>query len=73
MFASSGYAWGHTLLLCDSALLPSGMTCDFSNPNNVYASSGGGTSFVAPAFSRHHGISISRADARVRQTKFSTN
>jgi subtilase family serine protease len=50
MFASSGYAWGHTLLLCDSALLPSGMTCDFSNPNNVYASSGGGTSFVAPAF-----------------------
>jgi hypothetical protein len=50
MFGSSGYAWGQTLILCDSALLPSGTTCDFSNPNNLYASSGGGTSFVAPAF-----------------------
>ncbi len=50
MFASGGDAWGQTLLLCDSALLPTGTTCDFSNPNNLYASSGGGTSFVAPAF-----------------------
>jgi hypothetical protein len=52
MFASGGYTWGQTLILCDSGLLnmPPGTACDFSNANDVYANFGGGTSFVAPAF-----------------------
>jgi subtilase family serine protease len=52
MFASGGYTWGQTLVLCDSALanMPPGTACDFSNPDDVYANYGGGTSFVAPAF-----------------------
>ena len=52
MFASGGYTWGQTLILCDSAFsnMPAGTACDFSNPNDVYANLGGGTSFVAPAF-----------------------
>ena len=52
MFASSGYTWAQTLILCDSAFLnlPAGTACDYSNANDVYANFGGGTSFVAPAF-----------------------
>lgn len=50
MFASSGVAWGHTLLFCDSTLLPAGMSCDLSDPTNVDELESGGTSFVAPAF-----------------------
>jgi len=52
MFASGGYTWGQTLILCDSGLLsmPAGTACDFSNANDVYANFGGGTSFDAPAF-----------------------
>jgi subtilase family serine protease len=52
MFASGGYTWGQTLILCDSALanMPAGTACDFTNADDVYANYGGGTSFVAPAF-----------------------
>jgi hypothetical protein len=52
MFASGGYTWSQTLILCDSGLLnlPPGTACDFSNANDVFANYGGGTSFVAPAF-----------------------
>lgn len=50
MFASSGVTWGHALLYCDSYYLPSGVTCDFSDPNNLYDNENGGTSFAAPAF-----------------------
>jgi subtilase family serine protease len=52
MFASNGFTWAQTLILCDSALanMPAGTACDFSNPNDVFANYGGGTSFVAPAF-----------------------
>ena len=52
MFASGGYTWGQTLILCDSALagLPAGTGCDFSNPDDVFANYNGGTSLVAPAF-----------------------
>jgi subtilase family serine protease len=52
MFASGGYTWSQTLILCDSGLasLPPGTACDFTNANDVYANYGGGTSFVAPAF-----------------------
>ena len=52
MFASGGYTWSQTLILCDSALagMPPGTACDYSNANDVYANYGGGTSFVAPAF-----------------------
>ncbi len=52
MFASGGYTWGQTLILCDSALsnMPPGTACDFTNANDVFANYGGGTSFVAPAF-----------------------
>ena len=50
MFASSGETWGHALLYCDSYYLPSGVTCDFSDPNNLYDNESGGTSFSAPAF-----------------------
>ncbi len=52
MFASSGYTWAQTLILCDSAFsnMPAGTACDYSNANDVYANFGGGTSFVAPAF-----------------------
>jgi subtilase family serine protease len=52
MFASGGYTWSQTLILCDSGLanMPAGTACDYSNANDVYANYGGGTSFVAPAF-----------------------
>jgi subtilase family serine protease len=52
MFASGGYTWAQTLILCDSGLLdmPAGTACDFTNANDVFANYGGGTSFVAPAF-----------------------
>jgi subtilase family serine protease len=52
MFASGGYTWAQTLILCDSGLanMPPGTACDFSNPSDVFANYGGGTSFVAPAF-----------------------
>ena len=50
LFAASGITWGHALLFCDSAELPTGLTCDFSDPNNLYDSEAGGTSFSAPAF-----------------------
>jgi subtilase family serine protease len=52
MFASGGYTWSQTLILCDSGLagMPAGTACDYSNANDVFANYGGGTSFVAPAF-----------------------
>jgi subtilase family serine protease len=52
MFASGGYTWSQTLVMCDSALagMPAGTGCDFSNPDDVYANLQGGTSLVAPAF-----------------------
>ncbi len=52
MFASGGYTWSQTLILCDSGLasLPPGTACDFTNADDVYANYGGGSSFVAPAF-----------------------
>jgi subtilase family serine protease len=52
MFASVGYAWNQTLIMCDSALagMPAGMGCDFSNPDDLFANLQGGTSLVAPAF-----------------------
>jgi hypothetical protein len=52
MFASSGLTWNQTLILCDSGLtnMPPGTACDFSNADDVYANTNGGTSFVAPAF-----------------------
>ncbi|MDT7811407.1 MAG: hypothetical protein QOJ42_1323 [Acidobacteriaceae bacterium] len=52
MFASAGFTWSQTLIMCDSALagMPAGAGCDFSNPDEVYANLEGGTSLVAPAF-----------------------
>jgi subtilase family serine protease len=52
MFASGGYTWSQTLIMCDSALagMPAGTGCDFSNPGDVFANLQGGTSLVAPAF-----------------------
>ncbi len=52
MFASGGYTWNQTLIMCDSAVagMPAGMGCDFSNPGDVFANLQGGTSAVAPAF-----------------------
>jgi subtilase family serine protease len=52
MFASGGYTWSQTLILCDSGLsnMPPGTACDSTNADDVFANSGGGTSFVAPAF-----------------------
>ncbi len=52
MFASGGYTWSQTLILCDSGLanMPPGTACDYTNANDVFANYGGGTSFVAPAF-----------------------
>jgi subtilase family serine protease len=52
MFASGGYTWSQTLIMCDSALagMPAGTGCDFSSPGDVFANLQGGTSLVAPAF-----------------------
>ena len=52
MFASGGFTWSQTLIMCDSALagMPAGTGCDFSNPDDVFANLQGGTSLVAPAF-----------------------
>jgi subtilase family serine protease len=52
MFASIGFTWNQTLIMCDSALagMPAGAGCDFSNPEDVFDNLQGGTSLVAPAF-----------------------
>jgi subtilase family serine protease len=52
MFASAGFTWSQTLIMCDSALagMPAGTGCDFSSPNDVFDNLQGGTSLVAPAF-----------------------
>jgi len=52
MFASAGFTWNQTLIMCDSALagMPAGTGCDFSSPDDVFANLQGGTSLVAPAF-----------------------
>jgi subtilase family serine protease len=52
MFASGGYTWSQTLILCDSGLanMPAGTACDFTHANDIFANYSGGTSFVAPAF-----------------------
>jgi Pro-kumamolisin, activation domain/FG-GAP-like repeat/Subtilase family len=45
LFAANG-VYGHALLFCDS---DGGGSCDFTQAENVYAGSAGGTSFAAPA------------------------
>jgi subtilase family serine protease len=52
MFASAGYTWSQSSIMCDSAVagMPAGTGCDFSNPGDVFANLQGGTSLVAPAF-----------------------
>jgi len=45
LFAANGL-YGHALLFCDS---DTGAPCDYTNPDDVYFSSAGGTSFAAPA------------------------
>ncbi|MBB6187104.1 protease pro-enzyme activation domain-containing protein [Rhodanobacter sp. MP7CTX1] len=45
LFAANGL-YGHALLFCDS---DNGAPCDYDNPDDVFFSSAGGTSFAAPA------------------------
>jgi hypothetical protein len=48
LFAANGL-YGHALVFCMSDPNAGGTTCDYSNPDNVYFNSAGGTSFAAPA------------------------
>jgi hypothetical protein len=48
LFAANGL-YGHALVFCMSDPTVGGTTCDYSNPDNVYFNSAGGTSFAAPA------------------------
>lgn len=48
LFAANGL-YGHALVFCMSDPSAGGTTCDYSNPDNVYFNSAGGTSFAAPA------------------------
>jgi hypothetical protein len=48
LFASNGF-YGHALIYCMSDTSEQGTVCNYSNPNDVYYNSAGGTSFTAPA------------------------
>lgn len=48
LFAANGL-YGHALVFCMSDPTVGGTACDYTNPDNVYYNSAGGTSFAAPA------------------------
>lgn len=48
LFSANGI-FSHALVFCMSDTNEGGVACDFSNPDNVFANSAGGTSFAAPA------------------------
>lgn len=48
LFAANGI-FGHALVYCMSDASQHGTACDYSNPDNVFFNSAGGTSFAAPA------------------------
>ncbi|RUL66477.1 hypothetical protein EKH79_01205 [Dyella dinghuensis] len=48
LFAANGL-FGHALVYCMSDPNVGGTTCDYSQPDDVYFNSAGGTSFAAPA------------------------
>lgn len=48
LFAANGL-FGHALVYCMSDPNVGGTPCDYSNPDDVYYNSAGGTSFAAPA------------------------
>jgi hypothetical protein len=48
LFSANGL-YGHALVYCMSDANPDGAACDYSDPDNVYYNSAGGTSFAAPA------------------------
>lgn len=66
LFASSGYAWGHALIFCDSIY----SSCDFTNPNNLLASTAGGTSFAAPSFSGIMALVDQKSGSRQGQANY---
>ncbi|WP_158884735.1 protease pro-enzyme activation domain-containing protein [Rhodanobacter sp. L36] len=47
LFSANGI-FGHALVYCMSDASEGGTTCDYSNPDDVYFNSAGGTSFAAP-------------------------
>ncbi|MBE1161126.1 protease pro-enzyme activation domain-containing protein [Dyella acidiphila] len=48
LFAANGL-YGHALVYCMSDANENGTACNYSNPDDVYYNSAGGTSFAAPA------------------------
>lgn len=48
LFSANGL-FGHALVYCMSDVSEGGTQCDYSNPDDVYFNSAGGTSFAAPA------------------------
>ncbi|MBB6187587.1 protease pro-enzyme activation domain-containing protein [Rhodanobacter sp. MP7CTX1] len=48
LFAANGL-YGHALVYCMSDTNEGGTACDYSNPDDVFYNSAGGTSFAAPA------------------------
>jgi hypothetical protein len=50
LFSANGI-FGHALVYCMSDANEGGTTCDYSNPDDVFFNSAGGTSFAAPAMS----------------------
>ncbi|WP_201316272.1 protease pro-enzyme activation domain-containing protein, partial [Dyella sp. EPa41] len=48
LFAANGL-YGHALVFCMSDANVGGTACDYTNPDNVFFNSAGGTSFAAPA------------------------
>lgn len=49
LFAANGL-WSHAILFCMSDKAQGGTPCDYTNPNDTFANSAGGTSFTAPQF-----------------------
>jgi Pro-kumamolisin, activation domain/Bacterial Ig-like domain (group 3)/Putative Ig domain len=72
MFASGGYTWSQTLILCDSGLanMPAGTACDFTNANDIFANYSGGTSFVAPAFAGIMALIDQKSGSRQGQANY---
>jgi hypothetical protein len=72
MFASGGYTWSQTLILCDSGLanMPAGTACDFTNASDIFANYGGGTSFVAPAFAGIMALIDQKSGSRQGQANY---
>ena len=68
LFAGDGF-WGHLLMFCESDAAPTG-SCDFTNSDNDYVLSAGGTSFGAPQLAGIIGLINQATSSRQGQANY---